>query len=64
MVALWLFCAAINVVLHAAMVVRLVPDPAQEADAVRRHMERLRQLADINEAQESKDDPFTGLRPR
>ena len=62
MLLLWLLCAALNVVLHAAVVVRLVPGPAQEADAVRRRMERLRQLADIND-QQSKN-PFAGPSPR
>jgi len=52
MAALWLLCAALNVLLHAAVVVRLVPGSAQETDAVRRRMERLRQIADINEAQQ------------
>jgi hypothetical protein len=51
MALLWLVCAALDVALHAAVVVRLVPDSAQEADAVRRRMDRLREIADANEAQ-------------
>jgi len=63
MALLWLLCVAFDVLLHAAVVVRLVPDSVQEADAVRRRMGRLREIADINEAQQSKD-PLAGPRPR
>jgi hypothetical protein len=62
MALLWLLCAALDVAVHAAVVARLVPDSAQEADAVRRRMDRLRGIADANEAQSK--GPLAGPRLR